>query len=134
MYVYFLHCVSSETIMCMKLCYTEYAMMLYCVCSDVTLYTVYVVILYWVCSYVMMCMQWYCIVYDDLLYSVYSDVELHMYWCCTVYVGMLKYVCSDVVLCMLKYRVFQKRVPTFVLLISRLPKHFERCFCTAQPL
>ena len=28
------------------------------------------------------------------------------------------------------YRVFQKKVPTFVFLISRLPKHLERCFCT----
>ena len=28
------------------------------------------------------------------------------------------------------YRVFQKKVPTFVLLISRLPKHLENWLCT----
>ena len=28
------------------------------------------------------------------------------------------------------YRVFHKKVPTFVLLISQLPKHFEKWFCT----
>ena len=31
---------------------------------------------------------------------------------------------------MLIYRVFQKKVPAFVLLISRLPKDLGRCFCT----
>ena len=33
-------------------------------------------------------------------------------------------------ICFASYRVFKKKVPTFVLLISRLPKHLERCFCT----
>ena len=28
------------------------------------------------------------------------------------------------------YRAFKKKVPTFVLLIFRLPKYFEKWFCT----
>ena len=32
--------------------------------------------------------------------------------------------------CVLSTRVFKKKVPTFVLLLPRLPKHLEMCFCT----
>ena len=33
-------------------------------------------------------------------------------------------------ICFASYRVFKKKVPTFVLLISRLPKHLENWLCT----